>query len=73
MSDDITPVLLEPRPDAPGQDPSSQPLRIEYRYPQVTTDGTLYVTGLTSASGSVGADGPIYSVDLKPLLPIKTP
>ena len=73
VRDTITPVLLEPRPDGPGQDPSSQPLRIEYRYPQVTTDGTLYVTGLTSASGSVGADGPIYSVDLKPLLPIKTP
>ncbi|MEQ1504206.1 MAG: hypothetical protein ABMB14_18330 [Myxococcota bacterium] len=56
---EIVPVLLEPR---------SATLRIEYRYPVVTDNGRLYVTGLESESGSVGADGPIWEVDLAALL-----
>jgi hypothetical protein len=30
----------------------------------VLDDGSLFVTGLTSYSGSVGADGPVYRVRL---------
>ena len=57
---DIAPVLLEPRSTSP---------RIEYRHPAVLDNGTLFVTGLTSESGSVGADGPVYAVDLPSALP----
>lgn len=31
-----------------------------YRRPVVTADGTVFVQGLTSRSGAVGADGPVY-------------
>lgn len=55
----IVPVLLEPR---------TADLRVVYRYPVVTENGHLYVTGLESTSGSVGADGPIWEVDLASLL-----
>ena len=59
-SHEVTPILLEPRtPD----------LRIVYRYPRVTESGILLVTGLTSTSGAVGADGPVYQVDLGNVLP----
>ena len=44
----IQPVLLNTR-ESPF---------ITYRYPVVLPDGTLFVTGLTSASGATGADGP---------------
>jgi hypothetical protein len=54
----VTPILLEPRPEVSGGD------RITYRYPVVLDSGLLFVTGLTSSSGSVGADGPIYQVSL---------
>lgn len=37
--------------------------RIDYRNPQVTADGSLFVTGLISQSGAVGADGPLYRVN----------
>lgn len=55
----VAPVLLEPH---------DGPLRIVYRYPVVLTDGTMFVTGLESTSGSVGADGPIWRVDLREVL-----
>jgi hypothetical protein len=51
---EVTPVLLEPR----------TALRVDYRYPVVTDSGSLYVTALESESGAVGADGPVYRVDL---------
>ena len=54
----VSPLLIEPRPEV------SQGVRIEYRYPTVLDNGMLFVTGLASESGSVGADGPIYRVDL---------
>lgn len=50
----IRPVLLE----------EGGPPFITYRYPTVLTSGVLFVVGLTSQSGSTGADGPIYRVDL---------
>jgi len=51
---ELRPVLLSPRDG----------VRIDYRYPGATTDGSLFVTGLTSTDGAVGADGPLYRVDL---------
>ncbi|MEI8255376.1 MAG: hypothetical protein WCJ30_06845, partial [Deltaproteobacteria bacterium] len=54
----IRPVLLDTR-EAPF---------ITYRYPAVLPDGTLFVTGLTSNSGSTGADGPVYRADLSQIL-----
>ena len=57
---DVRPVLLDNREGPPY---------FTYRYPTVTTDGTLYVTGLAGASGgSSGADGPIFAVDLTAIL-----
>ncbi|RMH38909.1 MAG: hypothetical protein D6689_18465 [Deltaproteobacteria bacterium] len=55
--DRVTPLMLEPR-TLPGG------ARIVYDDPQVTADGTVYVTALTSDSGSVGVDGPVYAVPL---------
>lgn len=55
----VVPVLLEPRGGSP---------RITYRYPVALTNGSLFVTGLTSESGSVGAAGPIYRVELTTVL-----
>lgn len=55
VNDRVKPILLEPR-DAE--------VRTVYRYPAVTTNGVLFVTGLQSQSGSVGADGPIFRVEL---------
>jgi hypothetical protein len=48
-------VLLEPSFADTGE-------RVDYRDPQVTDDGSLFVTGLVSTSGSLGADGPIFRV-----------
>jgi hypothetical protein len=53
----VKPLLLSPH------DPK---LTITYRYPQVLDDGTLFVVGLTSTSGSVGADGPVYRITPEP-------
>jgi hypothetical protein len=52
----IAPILLEIA--QPGE------ARVSYRYPLALSDGRLFVVGLTSASGVVGADGPVYEVDL---------
>lgn len=59
-ADVVVPILLSPH---------SSEIRIDYRYPVVSESGQLAVTGLTSTSGAVGADGPIYSVDLSQVLP----
>ena len=50
---DARPILLEPH---------EAEVRIEYRYPTIVDSGALFVVGLTSTSGSVGADGPVYQV-----------
>jgi hypothetical protein len=55
-SREVEPLLLEPRDGTP---------RIVYKDPQVLDDGTLFVTGLESDSGSVGADGPVYSLRIQ--------
>jgi hypothetical protein len=49
----LEPILLDPR-DLP---------RIEYRDPRVLDSGVVFVKGLESESGAVGADGPIYRVE----------
>jgi hypothetical protein len=41
---------------------------IEYRDPIVLANGVLFTTGLTSQTGSTGADGPVYRVDLDQVL-----
>jgi hypothetical protein len=51
----ITPLLLHPR---------SSTLRVDYRKPVVLDNGTLFVTGLESKSGAVGAEGPVYKIQL---------
>jgi hypothetical protein len=51
---EVRPLLLEPR---------TPELRVDYIDPHVTDDNaTLYVTGLESKSGAVGADGPVWSL-----------
>jgi hypothetical protein len=57
---DVAPILLSP---------IDADVRISYRYPVVLSDGTLFVTGLTSTSGATGADGPVYRVELGAVLP----
>lgn len=54
------PLLLSPR---------SADLRIDYRYPKVLKSGRVIVTGLTSTSGAVGADGPLYTLPRSAWLP----
>ncbi len=48
------PIILE-MPDSA--------VRVTWRDPVMLDDGTLFVTGLESESGSVGADGPVWRVD----------
>jgi hypothetical protein len=51
----VKPLLLEPR----------EGTRVDYIDPQITDEtGTLYITGLESESGAVGADGPVYTIRL---------
>ncbi len=57
LEDAIQPILLEPRWDPQGEAP-----RIEYVDLWPIAESHVIVTGLESASGSVGADGPVYSV-----------
>lgn len=59
----VTPILLEPRMG------DTSDVRIVYRYPVVLDNGLLFVTGLTSESGSVGAEGPVFRVDISNILP----
>jgi hypothetical protein len=51
----VRPILLE------SKDFSRAP-RIDYRAPQIAADGSLFVLGLISQSGAVGAEGPIFRV-----------
>lgn len=60
---EVFPVLLTPRQG------ETSDLRVEYRYPVALDNGTLFLTALESESGAVGADGPIYEVDLTAILP----
>jgi len=60
---EIVPILLEPRMG------ETSDVRVDYRYPVVLDNGTLFVTALESESGATGADGPIYQVDLANILP----
>ncbi len=48
------PIILE------QDDPD---VRVTWRDPVLLENGTLFVTGLESESGSVGADGPVWRVD----------
>jgi hypothetical protein len=50
----VTPVLLEPRVAV---------TRITYSDPQILDNQTIYITGLESESGSVGAEGPVYAIE----------
>jgi len=61
-SRDVRPLLLEPLADSSQPAWAGDHLRIEYRYPTLVDSGDLFVVGLTSTSGSVGADGPVYRV-----------
>lgn len=56
---EFTPIVLE-EPDAQ--------VRVTWRDPVLLEDGTMYVTGLESTSGSVGADGPVWKVEHPALL-----
>ncbi len=55
----VRPVLLDTNDDE---------LHIAYRYPVPLENGSLFVVGLTSTSGSTGADGPVYQTDLTKVL-----
>ena len=37
-------------------------MTVRYIHPVATPDGTIFVTGLQSKSGSTGSSGPIYSL-----------
>ncbi len=54
VKSEIKPILLQPRLMTGS---------LFYKYPQILTDGTIFVQGLVSDSGSVGADGPLYKID----------
>lgn len=56
----VQPVLLDTQNETDG--------RITYVNPVALRDGTLFVTGLSSSSGSVGAEGPVYRVELSDVL-----
>jgi hypothetical protein len=58
-ADVIAPVLLPPE---------SGSVTIQYRYPVVLTDGSLFVTALTSNDGTTGAEGPVVRLDLANLI-----
>jgi hypothetical protein len=58
-ADKITPILLSP---------NRADLRVDYRYPVALDSGEMFVTGLTSTSGAVGADGPTYKIDLRTIV-----
>lgn len=51
-SEDVVPVLLDARDNS-----------VVYRSPNAVDTGTLFVKGLLSKSGAIGADGPTYVID----------
>ena len=59
VADSITAIVLEP---------DLADLRIDYRFPVALDDGTVFVTGLTSNDGAIGADGPTYMIALPPIV-----
>lgn len=56
-SEKVIPILLDARDNS-----------VVYRNPTTVDTGTLFVKGLLSESGSIGADGPTYSIDASNLL-----
>lgn len=48
----VSPILLDARDNS-----------VTYRYPVILDNGTMFVQGLESTSGSIGADGPLFRVD----------
>ena len=42
---------------------SDADIRVTWRDPVLLDDGTLFATGLESASGSVGAEGPVWKIE----------
>lgn len=59
QKDTITPIVLEP---------DVADTRVDYRHPVALGDGSLFVTGLMSSDGAVGAEGPTFKIDLKAIL-----
>ncbi len=53
------PIILEER---------DSPVKVSWRDPVLIEDGTLFVTGLESTSGSVGAEGPVWKVEHSSLM-----
>lgn len=47
----VTPILLNARDNS-----------VTYRYPVILEDGSMFVKGLESTSGAIGADGPVFRV-----------
>jgi len=56
-SEDVVPVLLDARDNS-----------VVYRRPNAVDTGTLFVKGLLSKSGAIGADGPTYVIDASGVL-----
>jgi hypothetical protein len=56
-SEKVIPLLLDARDNS-----------VVYRNPTTVDTGTLFVKGLLSQSGAIGADGPTYSIDASNLL-----
>lgn len=48
----VKPILLNARDNS-----------VTYRYPVILANGTMFVQGLESTSGAIGADGPLFRVD----------
>lgn len=48
----VKPILLNARDNS-----------VTYRYPVLLANGTMFVQGLESTSGAIGADGPLFRVD----------
>ena len=53
----VIPLLLDARDNS-----------VVYRNPTAVDTGTLFIKGLVSESGAIGADGPTYSIDASNLL-----
>jgi hypothetical protein len=51
-SGEVRPMLLDARDNS-----------VVYRYPVFLDDGSVFVHGLVSTDGAIGADGPVYRVD----------
>ena len=59
LTGEVRPVLLEPH---------GGEIRVDYRRPTIVDSGVMFIVGLESASGAVGATGPVWRVDLDAVL-----